>query len=79
MGFPGGSAVKKLTAMQEMWRHQFYLPWRRKWQPTPVFWKIPGKSHGQRSLWATVYGIAKESDITEQLKNNNAWHTVNYL
>ena len=22
-------------------------PWRRKWQPTPVF--LPGKSHGQRS------------------------------
>ena len=24
------------------------FPWRRKWQPTPVF--FPGKSHGQRSL-----------------------------
>ena len=24
------------------------IPWRRKWQPTPVF--IPGKSHGQGSL-----------------------------
>ena len=23
-------------------------PWRRKWQPTPVF--LPGASHGQRSL-----------------------------
>ena len=23
-------------------------PWRRKWQPAPVF--LPGKSHGQRSL-----------------------------
>ena len=23
-------------------------PWRRKWQPPPVF--LPGKSHGQRSL-----------------------------
>ena len=23
-------------------------PWRRKWQPTPVF--LPGKSYGQRSL-----------------------------
>ena len=23
-------------------------PWRREWQPTPVF--FPGKSHGQRSL-----------------------------
>ena len=23
-------------------------PWRRKWQPTPVF--LPGESHGQRNL-----------------------------
>ena len=26
------------------------IPWRRKWQHTPVF--LPGKSHGQRSLVA---------------------------
>ena len=24
------------------------FPWRRKWQPTPVF--LPGKSHGWRRL-----------------------------
>ena len=24
------------------------MPWRRKWQPIPVF--LPGESHGQRSL-----------------------------
>ena len=24
------------------------IPWRREWQPTPVF--LPGESHGQRSL-----------------------------
>ena len=24
------------------------IPWRRKWQPTPVF--LPGKLHGWRSL-----------------------------
>ena len=24
------------------------IPWRRQWQPTPVF--LPGESHGQRSL-----------------------------
>ena len=24
------------------------VPWRRKWQPTPLF--LPGKCHGQRSL-----------------------------
>ena len=44
-GFPDGSDVKKLPAMQEIgfdpwvWK----IAWRRKWQPTPVFlaWEIP--------------------------------------
>ena len=38
------------------------IPWRRKWQPTPVF--LPWKTHGQRSLVATVHGAEKELDIT---------------
>ena len=29
------------------------IPWRRKWQPTPVF--LPGKLHGQKNL--TGYGL----------------------
>ena len=55
-GFPSGPAVKNLLSMQGdpgNMEHGFDLwvrksPWRRKWQPTPVF--LPGKSHGQRSL-----------------------------
>jgi len=31
--------------------------WRREWQPTPVL--LPGEFHGQRSLAATVHGLAK--------------------
>ena len=38
------------------------IPWRREWQPTPVF--LPGKSHGQRSLVGFNHGVAKELDIT---------------
>jgi len=38
------------------------IPWKRKWQPTPVV--LPGKFHGQRSLVATVHGVANESDMT---------------
>ena len=41
------------------------IPWRRKWQPTPVF--LPGKSHGQRSLAGYSLRGCKESDTTEQL------------
>ena len=33
------------------------IPWRRKWQPTPVF--LPGKFHRQRSLVATVHEVKK--------------------
>ena len=33
------------------------LPWRREWQPTPVF--LPGESHGQRSLVGYSHGAAK--------------------
>ena len=47
---PGGSVVKNPPAMQghgfDPWVGK--IPWRRKWQPTPVF--LPGKSHRQRSL-----------------------------
>ena len=41
------------------------IPWRREWQPTPVF--LPGKSHGQRSLVGYSPWGHKESDTTEQL------------
>ena len=40
------------------------IPWRRKWQPAPVF--LPGKSHGQRSLAGYSPWGHKESDTTEQ-------------
>ena len=41
------------------------IPWRRKWQPTPVF--LPGKSHGWQSLVGYCSWGRKESDVTEQL------------
>ena len=51
-------------------RHRFdpwvgEIPWRRKWQPTPVF--LPGESHGERSLvYYSPWGW-KELDATEGL------------
>ena len=38
-------------------------PWRRKWQPAPVF--LPGKSHGQRKLVGYRPWGHKELDGTE--------------
>ena len=53
-GLPGDSVVKNLPANEgksgdtgfNPWIKK--IPWRRKWQPTPVF--LPGEFHGQRSL-----------------------------
>ena len=44
------------------------IPWRRAWQPTPVF--LPGESHGQRSLAGCSPWGHKESDTTEQLSTH---------
>ena len=40
-------------------------PWRREWQPTPVF--VSGESHGQRGLVGCSPRGHKESDTTERL------------
>jgi len=39
------------------------IPWRRKWQPTPVF--LPGHFHGQRRLAGYSPWSLKESDMTK--------------
>ena len=54
---------KNLPAMWETWVGK--IPWRRKWQPTPVF--LPGESHGRRSLVGYRPLGHKESDTTEWL------------
>ena len=42
------------------------MPWRRKWQPTPV--SLPGKSHGQIDEPGRVHSMESEdSDTTERL------------
>ena len=48
------------------------IPWRRKWQPTPVF--LPRKSHAQRSLAGYSLWGGKESDTTEWLTHTNTWN-----
>ena len=73
-GFPGGSVVENPLANEGdakdvgliPWVGK--IPWRRKWQPTPVF--LLGKSHGQRSLAGYSPWGHKESDMTEQLSTH---------
>ena len=67
-GFPCGSEVKAsacnmgdLGQIPALGR----FPWRRKWQPTPVF--LPGDSHGPRNLVGYSPRGRKKSDTTERL------------
>ena len=69
-GFPGGSAVKNLPAMQKTYRRHGFDPWvgqipcSRKWQLTPVFLseephghefeQTPGDSERQGSLLQSI-------------------------
>ena len=54
LGFPGGASGKEpVCQCRRRKRLGFHpwvrkMPWRRAWQPTPVF--LPGESLGQRSL-----------------------------
>ena len=57
-------SVKNLPAVQEFNSWVGKIPWRRKWQSTPVL--LPGKSHGQRSLVGYSPWGRTESDTTEQ-------------
>ena len=62
LGFPCGSASKESRCLQ-CWRPVFdpwvgRILWRRKWQPTPVFWsrEFHGLSMGSQKVgheWAT--------------------------
>ena len=77
-GFPGGDSGKEPVCQYwgckrcgfDPWVGK--IPWRRKWQPTPVF--LSGKSHGQRSLAGCSPWGHKESDMTEHIHTHT--HTI---
>ena len=54
LSFPGGTSGHEPTSQCRRHKRCGFspwvgkIPWRRAWQPTPVF--LPGESHGQRSL-----------------------------
>ena len=55
--------VKNLPTRFDPWVGK--IPWRRKWQPTPVF--SPGEFRGQWSLVGYSPWGCKELDTTERL------------
>ena len=67
-GFPGGSDGKENHLQGRRPSFDAWIrktPWRRAWQPTPVF--LPRESHGQRSLAGQSPWSPKESYTIEHL------------
>ena len=78
-GLPRGSADKEPTCQcrrNKRFRFSPWVwksPWRRKWQPAPVF--LPGKFHGQRSLVGYSLRDHKELAMTEGAHMHLHTHT----
>ena len=82
-GLPSWSSGKEFACQsRRCWRREFDLwvkkiPWRRKWQPIPVF--LLRKSHGQRNLagyswkgpketWLKQLSSSSSIDMTQNLR-----------
>ena len=78
-GFPGGSALKNMPAIQVMQETRVpSLGWENPTsQPTPVF--LPGEPHGQRSLVGYSPWGREESDTAELTRVINHYWFVHFL
>ena len=69
MGFSGGTSGKEPSYQCRRYEKRRFdpwvkkIPWRRKWQPTPVF--LSGEPHGQRIMVGYSPWGRKELDMTE--------------
>ena len=68
-----GLPVTRETLVQSLGQED---PWRRKWQPTPVF--LPGKSNGWRSVVGYSPWGRKELDTTERFHFLSFLYTLSF-
>ena len=59
--------TSKLSCYGDIWNNALLelvrkIPWRERWQPTPVF--LSGNPMDTGAWWATVNGVAKEWGTT---------------
>ena len=68
MGFSGGASGKEPACQCRRHKRCRFnpcvgkIPWRKAWQPTPVF--LPGESHWRGAWWATVPRATKRTQLT---------------
>ena len=62
MGFPGGAVVMNPHDNAGDGRDPWVgkMPWRRTWQPTPVF--LPGES--EKLIWILISGVSQEQECS---------------
>ena len=78
-GFPGGANSKEPVSQCRRYKRPGFdpwvgkIPWRRAWQPTPVF--LPGESHRQRYL-VGLHGVTKTWTGLKQLGMHTHSHDI---
>ena len=82
VGFPGGASRQELACQCRRCKRRVFdprvkkIPWRRAWQPTPVF--LPGEFYGQRSLAGYSLWGCKESELCD-LADMYTWSSEKFL
>ena len=80
LGFPGGASGQEAPANAGDVRDEGSIPgserfpWRRQWQPTPVF--LTGKPYGQKNLEGYSPQGCKESHTTECVRMQTHTHPL---
>ena len=75
--FPGGASGKEPACQWRRYKRCRFnlwvgkIPWRRAWQPTPVF--LPGESHGQKTLTGYSQGCKKSAKTEACLPPSSLW------
>ena len=75
-GFPGGTSGKESSCQYRRCRFDprvRKIPWRRKWQPTPVL--LSGKFHGQRNL--SGYSPGGSQKVRQDWETEHIWARCN--
>ena len=67
-GFPGGASGKETACQCRRPKRLGFnpwvgkIPWRRKWQPTPVF--LPGESVDIEAWWTMAHRVSKSQQLS---------------